>query len=407
METNILVEIIFKYERGNDWQGLTSGVRSLSFAKTSLYNKYGQSNLVAEAKYWEEQGLIQVKWLSYHFDIERIFYSLSDISRIYEITGRITKKIRIENAIEYLKVLAKQVRQSWIFEYYESLIEQLEKGNWPEELDRCGDGKRYESGHLMVGDKGYVNHLFLCLNGIDGLEHPVYKKIFSKYFLGDSKLFEKKLEGRVLTIARNRCANIDDSMNNTQALAELYIEEYAQELCVKGELIVVQDGVKIDLSIFRYGTVLNSEMLKHVKVADGQRISKLITVENKANYMSLPYEEGTLIIYSHGYFTPKERKFLQELERTLQDDEVQYFHTGDLDYGGICIFRYIRKQIFPKLQPLKMDVRQFEKYKEMAVAIEDSTWEKLKQLREPKMQQLIDYILKERKVIEQESFLMM
>lgn len=133
----------------------------------------------------------------------------------------------------------------------------------------------------------------------------------------------------------------------------------------------------------------------------------MITVENKANYMSMPYEEGILLIFSHGYFTPKEREFLQGLERVLCDDEVEFYHTGDLDYGGICIFRYIKDRIFPKLRPIMMDVEQYERYKEQALPIEDTTWEKLNALKVPEMQLLINQILKERKVIEQESFLMM
>lgn len=62
MDKNILYEIIMKYERGNDWRGQTTGTRSLSFVKNSLYDKYGQSNLVSEALYWETQGIIQVTW---------------------------------------------------------------------------------------------------------------------------------------------------------------------------------------------------------------------------------------------------------------------------------------------------------------------------------------------------------
>lgn len=48
MDKNILYEIIMKYERGNDWRGQMTGTRSLSFVKSSWYDKYGQSNLVSE-----------------------------------------------------------------------------------------------------------------------------------------------------------------------------------------------------------------------------------------------------------------------------------------------------------------------------------------------------------------------
>ena len=76
-----------------------------------------------------------------------------------------------------------------------------------------------------------------------------------------------------------------------------------------------------------------------------------------------------------------------------------------MDYGGIRIFQYIRKQIFPKLQPYQMSVEQYEKYKANAIDIEESALEKLRDLKEPLLQELIDVICREKKVIEQESFL--
>lgn len=85
--------------------------------------------------------------------------------------------------------------------------------------------------------------------------------------------------------------------------------------------------------------------------------------------------------------------------------QIQYYHTGDLDYGGIRIFRYIRKKIFPKLQPYQMSVEQYEKYLLNAIDIEESALEKLQKLKEPLLQELIDIICREKKVIEQESFL--
>ena len=85
--------------------------------------------------------------------------------------------------------------------------------------------------------------------------------------------------------------------------------------------------------------------------------------------------------------------------------EIAYYHTGDLDYGGVRIFRYIRTEIFPLVKPLFMDVAQYEKYLEYGTDMEISSWEKLRKIEEPLLQPLIDRILQERKVVEQECFL--
>ena len=85
--------------------------------------------------------------------------------------------------------------------------------------------------------------------------------------------------------------------------------------------------------------------------------------------------------------------------------DIEYYHTGDLDYGGVRIFRYIRSRIFPLLKPLNMDVAQYEKYQEYAVEMEASVREKIKIMEEPLLQPLIEKIGAEGKVIEQECFL--
>lgn len=82
------------------------------------------------------------------------------------------------------------------------------------------------------------------------------------------------------------------------------------------------------------------------EICQEQDICKVVTVENKANFMKMPYEEGTLLVYTHGFFSPKERFFLKKLETVLKKKRVEYFHTGDLDYGGIRIFSIFRKIYF-------------------------------------------------------------
>lgn len=112
-------------------------------------------------------------------------------------------------------------------------------------------------------------------------------------------------------------------------------------------------------------------------------------------------------MFSHGYFSPKECRFLTELYQVLKKNRVSYFHSGDLDYGGIKIFQHIRRVIFSELQPLQMDVDTYEAYQEFAEELETETLEKLKQVQDenPQIQELIRKLLETGKGIEQECFL--
>lgn len=398
----ILEKIIDRYENSkNDWRGETSENRSFPIQQSD-FDACGRSELLEEARELEQLGLIKVKWFGGHSDIDRVTYHLERMPQIYELTGRSPKRMQVEADRLLVECYANEAETEWLRSYYEDLIGQLEKGKTPQDL------------------KKYGPLLFRCLNALEKLREPMFVRIFSSQYLSDpghrgSKVFQSKLKPRVVSIAKKyHHPMVDDSMEDYQVLEQLYLTDYAQELAVKGELRIELNGKELNLAQFPYGTVLNTETLKHARICGKQGIKKVISVENKANFMAMAYEPGTLILFSHGFFSPLEREFLKCLERMLEGvgdagtkvvGEVQYYHTGDLDYGGVRIFQHIRKNIFPKLEPYQMDVEQFERYLDYASDMEQSAWEKLSQVEEPRLQPLIKKILETRKVIEQEAFL--
>ncbi|MBP3926745.1 MAG: DUF2399 domain-containing protein [Clostridium sp.] len=388
----ILEKIIDRYENSkNDWRGEISENRSFPIQQSD-FDACGRSELLEEARELEQLGLIKVKWFGGHSDIDRVTYHLERLPKIYELTGRSPKRMQVEADRLLVECYANEAETEWLRSYYEDLIGQLEKGKTPQDL------------------KKYGPLLFRCLNALEKLREPVFVRIFSSQYLSDSghrgsKVFQSKLKPRVVSITKKyHHPMVDDSMEDYQVLEQLYLTDYAQELAVKGELRIELNGQEINLAQFPYGTVLNTETLKHARICGKQDIKKVISVENKANFVSMAYEPGTLIVFSHGFFSPLEREFLKKLERVLEST-VRYYHTGDLDYGGIRIFQHIRRYIFPKLEPYQMDAEQFDRYLEYASDIEDSAWEKLCQVSEPLLQPLTDRILETRKVIEQEAFL--
>lgn len=387
MESILLERIVEKLESSkNDWRmEPLKGSRSLRIQQ-DLYDRYGKQNILEEVRQLEEMGLVRAKWMdSTHSDAEKIQYDLEKRDVYYRLLNRVPKAERINSWRTAVESLYSRAKTDWLRKYLEASAERIGRGSIPEVLA--------------------AKNMLTCLEALDRLQSPVYKRIFSKHVLKDSKAFERELESRVLSIARKYHENVDDSMNDSQVLSQLFLEEYSQELAIKGELLVEVDGQTLDLSAFSYGTVLNSAMLKEASVCREQKICRIITVENKANFMSMPFEPGTLLIFCHGYFSPKEREFLKQLEQVLLGSQVTYLHTGDLDYGGIQIFSHIKKHVFPKLEPLHMDVETFEKYRGEAMKLEPVARQRLEKLKEPMLDSLIAHILETGLVIEQESFL--
>ncbi len=413
---NLLDMILQKHEEhSSDWEKNNPvGSRKMKIQQSD-YDTYGRSDLLKEARELEERKLIKVKWIGGRSDMEYVQYQLEQMPLIYEMTGRIPKLQRVRSEQEtdrkLVETYAAKAESSWLKTYYEELSDQIHRGKSLKNLEKHGE------------------LLFQCLNALEKLTEPTFIRIFSSYALTDaetrgSKVFKEKLQSRVISIAKKYHPMVDDTMNDRQVLEQLYLTDYSQELAVKGDLKLEQpDHQVVDLGKFPGGVILTTETVKSSKICGKQEIKKVITVENKANFAYMPYEKGTLILFCHGFFSPLEREFLRKLENVLeqgtQDVEqssgsendgecavgVEYYHTGDLDYGGVRIFKHIREHVFPKLQPLFMDAEQFDRYLEYGSDIEKSSWEKLKSVEEPLLQPLIDRILTTKKVIEQEVFL--
>ena len=425
MKNYLVNKILDKYEKSQaDWNHRQSGGRSIKIQQSdyeelqSYINEDDYLGFGLEDAYWEEDfvtgkesllkeaiwlqscGLIKIRWRSYGNDIEKIEYSLEQIMEFYKIAKREPKFVLADKKVKRLRAFQEQVQSEWIKQYYQDCMEEAERSKGKKKSQEKHD----EVKKTRLEEEKTEELIFKCLSGIERLQTPMYLRLFSSSCLGGSKIFEEKLEAKILSIAKKYHPFVVEDMDKYRILEQLYLDTYSQRLELKGDLKIFLDGEMIDLSLYKYGTILNSETLKKAVVAKEQSVKKIITVENKANFVSMPYEEGTLILFSHGFFSPLERDFLKQLEAVLKD-RVAYFHTGDLDYGGIRIFKHIREQIFPLLQPFQMSVEQYHKYESNAVDIEKSALEKLQKMNEPLLQDLIACICEKKKVIEQESFL--
>ena len=409
MMTWILGNIVKQIESGTEsWRAESQGGKSLSNEHGELYDKkHLKSDVVQEAEQLQHKNLIQIKWADGYrgSDIERIRYRLEDKEKFYALYQQevdaefLPKQEKIRLYQEFLRNQLAQVKKLWIRAYYQDLLERSENKRKKDLLELLADEKKYAP----------------CFEGLDQLTESVFKRIFSKKYLENTKTFEQEMQSHVISTAKKFCPDVEKEMDDTTVLQQLWIEEYAQELSLKGKLhfcLKEENGStqEINTECYRFGTTLNSQTLEHAEIKEVQNIQKIVIFENKANYISAPYKDGILYLFSHGYFSPKECRFLKQLHQVLKNQtscEVQYFHSGDLDYGGIKIFQYIRKTIFPELEPLQMDVETYEAYQEFTEVIDPETLEKLKRVQDenPKLQELIKRLIETGKGIEQECFL--
>lgn len=392
----LLHHILDQFEASAKWNQDFTGNKSFRIEEKH-YKAITRAALIHEARTLEQENLIQIKWVTPHHDIELVRYSNEQIPIFYERVHR-TPKYRIvqEQKLQVREAIQAIPTCSWSTRYLETLLNQLEKGKYK----------------VTSEEQAIQSLLLTCLIGLEQLQEPTYKRAFSKRYLGNSKTFEKELQKTILTIARKYHDEVEDSMEDHEVLSCLYLEEYAVELHIKGTLTIELNSHVLDMNMYPYGTILNSETLKRATIPDGQQIKKIITVENKANFMAIPFEEHTLILFTHGYFSPLEKRFLRTLNSKLMDSEAcTYYHTGDLDYGGISIYHNIKKTLYPKLQPLNMAAGLLLQYNNITEPIKKETKDKLfqfynqKKEQVPELMELMEAILETNQVLEQEAFL--
>ncbi len=434
-KTTLVSLILDKVESSADnWRRGSMGNRTFSIHQEE-YDAVGKWELIEEVKELERNVSIcfKGKWYSYSSELEAVSYRLQDLPVLYELADRTPKAESIEALEAEVKVLmdGKEIRQ-WIRRCLEELLRQLSEGVIPKEY--CLDSENIKKRKLVYSflkqrDLLKRKEWYLkTLSALNETEEPIYRRVFSKRVLGDSKLFEKKVQSLIIASARRFHPDVDtdkEVMSDSEVLSQLLIETYDQELLIKGPLHLRICGKEADFSVFPFGAVLNGETMEAADILPEQNFKRVLTVENKANFMKMPYEEDTLLIFTHGFLSPKERKFLcrlrdslsgigkmnshgSDLENVKKRQEVccGYFHFGDLDYGGIRIYQYIKEKVFPELQPYRMNAEEFEKHREDIILKEEDYLKKVGNMSvPPELEEMRQCILSFGGIIEQESLI--
>lgn len=356
----------------------------------------GRQKLLEQAVMLEQDKVIgasekfRVVWRYMGSDIEKFDYHISIIPELCKRERMIDPREKQQKDLERVISWKEQVQDcQWILPYYDDLIEKLQNGK---EVSDIQDEK-----------------LFQCLNAVVKQKEVVWERIFSANVLNDSKAFKKEYKGRIYTILKDHSPYYVEDMDKDELFAMHEIHSYSQTLEWKGRLQYVINGeIHVDSSNNRYGTVINAQTIEHSVPYKLPACKKIMTIENKANYENMEYSEDTLYIYCHGYFAPKEVKFLKGILQ-IADLKCEFYHWGDMDLGGISIFQFIKENVFPKLLPYKMGEEDFRKAIRLGAGIElkEETREKLEKKEAGVLEGLKQLILETGLTVEQEKMLML
>lgn len=356
----------------------------------------GMHNLLEQTKVLEEDaaigkaGKFKVVWRNMGSDIQKIEYAVSLIPELCRREGIEDPRETQKQQINRIRLWREDVQsETWILPYYDALLSKLQQGKTVSGIED--------------------DNLFLTLNAVAKQKDFIWERVFSTEVLHCSKKFKKQYKERIFHILKNYSPYYVEEMDIDELFAMHGIHSYAQTLEWKGPLqYIVDDDIIVDTAVNRYGTILNSQTIEHAVPEAIHKCRKIMTIENKANYENMSYREDTLYIYCHGFFSPKELKFLKGI-LSVVDETCEFYHWGDMDFGGICIFQFIKARLFPELKPYKMDVAHFLAALDAGAGmeLEASTREKLISKDAGVLEALKRIILERNMVVEQEKLVLM
>ena len=371
----------------------------------------GRSVLLRQAGELEKltgiSGKIIVKWKAVRTEIEKITVSPDAIPLLCQVEQIEDPRERQLSQMELAESWKSRVAQAdWLIPYYDHILERL------------------NSGKLVKDVPGLEDPLFfLFLNKTAEEREPLYRRAFSAQVctiwngiapkqseskITPTKRFEKIYQSAVLSVLKQYSSLYEEGMSDEELLTAHGILTYAQTLEFKGAVSYrIDDGPAISTAAQIYGTMFNKQTLENAVPISIVGIRQIMTIENKANYEKMQFRPDTLYIFCHGFFSPPERKFLSRVV-ALAGTDTEYFHWGDMDYGGIRIFKFLQKNLFPKLKPWKMDVTDYKMALQMgaSISLETDKRERFEQMDAGVLTPLKEAILKNGKEIEQELLLL-
>ena len=372
----------------------------------------GRSVLLRQAGELEKltgiSGKIIVKWKAVRTEIEKITVSSDAIPLLCQVEQIEDPRERQLSQMELTESWKSRVAQAdWLIPYYDHILERL------------------NSGKLVKDVPGLEDPLFfLFLNKTAEERKPLYRRAFSAQVctiwngiaqtkqseskITPTKRFEKIYQSAVLSVLKQYSPLYEEGMSDEELLTAHGILTYAQTLEFKGAVSYrIDDGPAISTAAQIYGTMFNKQTLENAVPISIVGIRQIMTIENKANYEKMQFRPDTLYIFCHGFFSPPERKFLSRVV-ALAGTDTEYFHWGDMDYGGIRIFKFLQKNLFPKLKPWKMDVTDYTMALQMgaSISLETDKRERFEQMDAGVLTPLKEAILKNGKEIDQELLLL-
>lgn len=352
-QTYILNKAIDKYERSHDYQiGKKDGrvllkLNTLPELQDVFDNVSDKSMLFHELHDMERNELIDIIWVRFEEEnlIDRIY--LKDINRAYILLKRLPKEDIVSSFHTLMENYISRMEEFTLLKQYLQKLnmDSLEKKRIPVGFDDD-----------LTLDEDILRFLLF----INGNKQIQMERVISVSLYGDSKYFERVIRPKVLAILRRiHLQETEELAEDSELLEEQGVARWPEIMEFSGDLnVTMDDGTLISYEKQPYGSYLNSAMVSHIQTIDTSDITRILSIENKANYtwyVLHAKRKGELILYHGGVYSPSKGKWFSLIKQGLNSN-AEVYHWSDIDVGGFRIFSRLANNVFSQLKPYRMDV---------------------------------------------------
>ncbi|TKV80136.1 hypothetical protein FDV58_17975 [Bradyrhizobium elkanii] len=195
---------------------------------------------------------------------------------------------------------------------------------------------------LTTGQADAAKEFFMLLASISRLEaRGLDARTFSQRATSDTKAFDRH--------ASRLAAVIGIRIGQPGAAADVVwshigLERFSHPVHLRGPVVVEREGGRLVDGRVKPFASIHPEMLCQLSVLE--RPAAILTIENYASFNRQVHEieDGSLVVYTSGFPAAGVIELLSNVLMAVPA-EVPFLHWGDVDAGGLRIFRYLEENL--------------------------------------------------------------
>jgi hypothetical protein len=334
----------------------------------------------------EEKGFVIIHWKKFQEGniIDKLQLNIDKLNEIYSFLNRSPKNELEENARNIISKYSK--RDDWLGKFALDMFSRLNQ-------------KKSIKKYLDIEKIKVIKDILYAIEKMLKQQEEIPKRVFSIGLFSDSKRFES-LESKIIRIMKDYGEYEDD----IDVLAEENIVNNPGYVYLKGSGTFKCNFEVIDLEKIKDAIGLSTNIIKSLEI-ESLNIKRVLTIENLTTFHCyIPIDE--LVIYLGGYHNAIRRRILNKIYE--YDKDMQFYHWGDIDLGGLRILNHLRNKTKIQFKPYRMDKGTIETYQHHTKPIQSDAYiRKLKDLlvqeEYREFYEVINYMIKHQVTLEQEA----